>query len=441
MLNKIRLYLSLGPLRNLNRTNELTALYRLRLYKSTTFVTILVYVSVIVQTRHLYWENPLFYWMFNFLFVSIFFNYLLVNFHRNAQFAFRYSIFIFYFLLHIATYITGGIKNPGGAYLLCLVLYTYILCGKKAGLLLVAASIFHFVYFYLVTQNTTWIDNTYNNNDDTLINLDYLITFMVSIFIIWRQSGFLEKAHKEIAANVTASSSELAAKELEQMELKQAVTESELMALRAQMNPHFIFNCVNSIQNFIFKNNIEAANDYLTGFSRLIRQTLDISAQKSISIAEEISYLNSYLQLEQMRFTGKFTYQFFVSPEIQQDSVLIPNMLLQPFVENSIRHGIRYRKDKAGLISINIDQTDKAVIFSLEDNGIGRKEAELLKSSSHIEYQSKGMTLTRDRVAAINKSFKENITIKIIDLFNDAGEGSGTKVEISFPLTLINKLN
>ncbi|MCX6315856.1 MAG: histidine kinase [Bacteroidetes bacterium] len=230
-------------------------------------------------------------------------------------------------------------------------------------------------------------------------------------------------------------------KEAEKNQIRQQIFELEQKAKRAQMNPHFIFNCISSIQHFIFSNELEACNDYLARFARLIRQTLDNSEKTAIQLSEEIKYLDNYLGLEQMRFAGRFTYKIILSPSIHADFLYLPAMLLQPYVENSIRHGVRNRRDNKGLITISFNVENDALICTIEDNGIGRKMAETMKSGSHIEYQSKGMSLTSDRINAINQSYGEQTDISIIDLTEEDGQSTGTRIEIRFPFSLLNKLN
>lgn len=229
-------------------------------------------------------------------------------------------------------------------------------------------------------------------------------------------------------------------KEAEKNKVRQQIFELEQKAKRAQMNPHFIFNCISSIQHFIFTNELETCNDYLARFARLIRQTLDNSEKTAIQLSEEIKYLENYLSLEQMRFAGKFTYQISVSPEIHTDFIYLPSMLLQPYVENSIRHGVRNRRDHQGKINIGFSIRENALVCRIEDNGVGRKMADTLKGSGHIEYQSRGMSLTSDRIHAINHTYGENTDISITDLVGENGESAGTRILIRFPLSLLEKL-
>lgn len=220
--------------------------------------------------------------------------------------------------------------------------------------------------------------------------------------------------------------------EAEKSGIKKRIAELEQLAMKSQMNPHFVFNSLNSIQHYVLDKDIEGANKFITGFSRLIRQTLDISARHEISLAEEISYLSTYLQLEQIRLENKFSYEIIVDPSLKPDDCYIPPMILQPFTENCIRHGIRFRPDNNGRIIVNFKRVIDYLECSIEDNGVGRRVAALHKSKTPIEYQSKGISLTTDRIELLNRSLHRPIFVNIYDL-EDSG-GTGTRVVIGFPI-------
>ena len=222
--------------------------------------------------------------------------------------------------------------------------------------------------------------------------------------------------------------------ESEKNNIRKKIASLEQLALKSQMNPHFVFNSLNSIQLYVLDKDIEGANKFITGFSRLIRQTLDISTRQEISIAEETSYLSTYLQLEKIRLENKFEFEVTVDPSIDPDEVFIPPMILQPFVENCVRHGIRYRQDSDGKISIAFKKSDSFLDCEIEDNGVGRKLALSQKSLNPIEYQSKGISLTTDRIELMNKHMSQPISFQIYDLEDGNGKGTGTRVIISFPL-------
>ena len=227
----------------------------------------------------------------------------------------------------------------------------------------------------------------------------------------------------------------------EKLNYRQRIADLEQLALRAQMNPHFIFNCLNSIQNFIINDDLKTTNRYMNSFARLLRQTLDHSAKRVISLAEEISYITTYLELEKMRFGEKFIYKIRVDEKIPIDFTFIPNMILQPFIENSIRHGILHKSGGQGIIEINFEQTDTTLTCIVNDNGIGRRQSLANKTDQHIEYHSQGMQLTFKRLELLSSNTKEKITTDITDFQEDNAVYPGTSVKIIFPLSIIDKLN
>jgi ligand-binding sensor domain-containing protein len=220
----------------------------------------------------------------------------------------------------------------------------------------------------------------------------------------------------------------------EKEQVSRRMTELEHKALQAQMNPHFIFNCLNSIQQYIFAQDIFAANKYITGFAKLIRATLNNSTRTFIPLSEEADYLSSYLSLEKLRFKDKMDYFIDVDSGIDRHSVLIPPMVIQPYVENSMRHGLRHKTEGKGYIRLTLTQTANQLVVIVEDNGIGREKAGQYKTGEHIEYQSKGMTLTADRIRMMNAGNKESITVEVIDLKDAQDRAAGTRVTITFPL-------
>lgn len=220
--------------------------------------------------------------------------------------------------------------------------------------------------------------------------------------------------------------------ETEKSSIRKKIAGLEQLALKSQMNPHFVFNSLNSIQHYVLDKDIEGANRFITGFSRLIRQTLDISARHEISLAEEINYLSTYLQLEQIRLEDKFSFSVTAGPLLKPEECFIPPMILQPFVENCIRHGIRFRRDSNGRITVTFQRIEDYLQCSIEDNGVGRRVAAQHKSKTHIEYQSRGIQLTTDRIELLNRSLGRPIFINIYDL--EEGGETGTRVVISFPI-------
>ncbi len=210
--------------------------------------------------------------------------------------------------------------------------------------------------------------------------------------------------------------------------------ELEQKALRAQMNPHFIFNSLNSIQGFILDNDADSANKYLSSFARLVRQTLDNSAHPEISVEDEINYLGTYLQLEQLRFKHNFRYSVKAAPEVNVSQTFIPGMVLQPFVENAIRHGIQNRQQKGGFVQVEFSIYQDLLCCTITDNGPGREVVQTIKSSQHIEYQSKGMQLTTERINVLNLQQKRRISLEVEDVLDEAGQVAGTRVNVKFPV-------
>lgn len=211
-------------------------------------------------------------------------------------------------------------------------------------------------------------------------------------------------------------------------------TELEQKQLRAQMNPHFIFNCLNSIQHFVVANDVKNANKYLSGFASLMRQTLENSKESAISLSKELAYLDNYLSLEQMRYTDKFTARIICDEKINTAAIKIPPMIIQPFIENAIRHGLCYLQGKKGELLINFFLRDQHLFCEIDDNGIGREQSQKLKMNADIVYESQGMELTRRRLALVSKSHGSEYSITVADKRSTNGEPEGTKVVIKFPL-------
>ncbi len=214
-------------------------------------------------------------------------------------------------------------------------------------------------------------------------------------------------------------------------EYKQLAAETETAVLRLQMNPHFIFNSMNSISSYLLQKDIETANDYLGRFAKLMRKILIVAEEPYLPLYDEIELLEQYMQAEAMRFEEKFQYEFIVAEAIDTDEVLIPTMILQPFVENAIWHGISSKKGK-GNIEIRFELENKKLICSITDNGIGRKAASQKSSSSH---ESKAISITQRRlnllVSEHNLSFQPSLVIE--DLVSPQNQPIGTKVILTLP--------
>ncbi len=212
-------------------------------------------------------------------------------------------------------------------------------------------------------------------------------------------------------------------------EFKTRVADTEMKALRSQMNPHFIFNSLNSISDYIAKNNVQEADRYLSKFAKLMRMILENSEQKEVPVAADLKALELYMQLEALRMNNKFTYEIKVDDDIDKEATLIPPLILQPFVENSIWHGIA-QKEGAGKILIHIKKENEGMINCIvEDNGIGRQQSAAIKTTApKQEKTSLGMKITQSRIDILNKIKNANAAIQLSDL------AQGVRVEVKLPL-------
>jgi ligand-binding sensor domain-containing protein/anti-sigma regulatory factor (Ser/Thr protein kinase) len=204
-------------------------------------------------------------------------------------------------------------------------------------------------------------------------------------------------------------------------------------ALSKQMNPHFIFNSLNSIQYYILKNDKISSNKYLTKFANLMRIILDNSQHQTIPIKDELSALSLYIELESLRFEDKFEYSIVVDEKIDTTYFCIPPLLIQPYVENAIWHGLMHKVDK-GILKIEMQLDEKIIVCTIEDNGIGRDKANEIRKSQNRKYESKGTNITGDRLRLINTLNNIKMDVHYFDLHDTDGKPCGTKVMISFPL-------
>ena|GEM_PF-965652 len=222
-------------------------------------------------------------------------------------------------------------------------------------------------------------------------------------------------------------------KEQLKTEFKKQLAKAETIAMRAQMNPHFIFNCLNSINSYVIDQKHETASDYLIKFSKLIRLILDNSRSETISINKELETLKLYVLLESARFDNKFTCVYNLAEDVNTNTVMIPPMLLQPFVENAIWHGLM-QKESEGTITIDINKGDAEFLnISIIDDGIGREKAAEIKSKS-ATHKSHGLKVTSQRIEMMNKLNSTGAQVHIFDLKDNKGNAAGTKVELIIPI-------
>jgi tetratricopeptide (TPR) repeat protein len=247
---------------------------------------------------------------------------------------------------------------------------------------------------------------------------------------IWVQRKYNVKK-KLLESNVAA---------LKHAEDEKRIAALEMLALRSQMNPHFIFNCLNSINRFVLRNDTEAASGYLTKFSKLMRMVLENSKQTLIPLEEEVKCLELYIQMEQFRSKNSFRYYIKYHDGVNISEAMIPPLLLQPFVENAIWHGVN-PKESDGEIGIEFLQKEEALYCIVKDNGIGRKKASEFKSQLATSHKSMGLQITKERLAMIGEQQRSESPVQIEDLYDENGLAAGTKVTIKiFSLPVFEEL-
>ena len=214
-----------------------------------------------------------------------------------------------------------------------------------------------------------------------------------------------------------------------------AKLEMEQKLLRSQMNPHFIFNAMVGIQNYIYKEEPEVAANYLSSVVYLMRSIIDNSTREFVLLDKEISTLHHYLTLQQVRFPDKFDFKIETDPELEIENIMMPPMMAQPVIENAIVHGLMNKQDGLGMIMVKFRMMNDHLILEIEDNGIGRDKAGELakKDDSHLSIAT---NITYERLKILNRNSKKKSSMVITDLKNEKGESAGTRVTFSFPLSI-----
>lgn len=220
----------------------------------------------------------------------------------------------------------------------------------------------------------------------------------------------------------------------EESAYKQKIAETEMQALRAQMNPHFFFNSLNSIENFIMQNEKKLASDYLNKFARFIRSVLDSSYQELIEVDKDIESLQLYIDLELLRHNYKFSYCCEVDPALLSGEYHVPSLLVQPFLENAIIHGIGPSDRKDLKIRLKIVRAESRILYIIEDNGIGRDQSRAYKDFNKPFYKSVGMKITQERINIFNQDPTHTNSVKIIDLYDGQQRPAGTRIEFSIKI-------
>jgi LytS/YehU family sensor histidine kinase len=212
--------------------------------------------------------------------------------------------------------------------------------------------------------------------------------------------------------------------------LRTAATEFQLQAIQAQINPHFIGNSINAIQQFFFPPDQFRATEYISAFTRMLRTTIDYSEQHFVPLVNEIAYNEDYLRLVQLRFGNRFHYNINISPEINIQTMHFPTMLLQPILENSTIHGLA--PEGPSLLDISIKQKNGLLICAVSDNGIGINKNKALKADQPKSHQSKGLMLLHKKINTMNELYNFDCTLSITDLSDISIDKQGTQTILSF---------
>jgi LytS/YehU family sensor histidine kinase len=270
------------------------------------------------------------------------------------------------------------------------------------------------------------------------------LTFMVIAFIAYTYYR-LQLRKRTLEAELGRKRAEIGQKEAEMLQrdaemrereadFQKRIAETEMAGLRAQMNPHFIFNCLNSIKLYSAQNNSEMTSLYLTKFARLIRLVLENSRSEKVTLENELEALQLYIEMEAMRFKEKVKYQLIVDKAIDQQYIEIPPLLLQPYVENAIWHGLMHSKE-GGTVMVEVTQPqDHRLHVEISDNGVGRATAIEYKSKSATRQKSFGMKMTSERIMIINQLYNTETVVHIQDLVHSDGSPAGTKVTLEIPV-------
>lgn len=272
------------------------------------------------------------------------------------------------------------------------------------------------------------------NNPEAVSTLEYPFTILtpwymtwwfylaLTIFIICSVSFYVRNRIRKVKTT-----------EKLKTKIAQEMAELEMRALQSQMNPHFTFNALNAIQCYILIQDTDKALAYLDDFSVLIRRTLENISKKFIQLTEELDYINRYVNLERARFNDKFDKSILISHKIDVNQVLIPPMILQPYIENAIIHGLNHIPS-GGKLDISFDLVNECLYCKIEDNGVGRKKSGEINYDRVKKHQSKGTSITADRVQLLNEPKSEKYKVVITDLLDGDGIGNGTRVEITLPI-------
>jgi LytS/YehU family sensor histidine kinase len=222
--------------------------------------------------------------------------------------------------------------------------------------------------------------------------------------------------------------------EMEKVELEKSLGQSMLTAIKSQMNPHFFYNALNTIQSYIYTNDRQNASSYLSKFSKLTRLILEMSEKESVTLSDEIKALLLYIELEKGRFDeNDFDYEFKIEDDLEVELIQIPSMMVQPYIENAVKHGLLHKVGKKSL-QIEFKKHNDFLLITVTDNGIGRSKSEQINASKKEKWNSFATQANQKRIELLNKGRVQHIGISITDLYNETGHSTGTEVLISIPL-------
>lgn len=380
-------------------------------------------------------------WIYNTFYFIFGFTFLNLKIYSKKWYTFIFTIVrLFLIVIFIAVFsflITGNIKyiHIGNDLIIpCLYLFGviayYSLFSIKMPLksYIIVGSFVLYISSFLAEYLDSLITISPNNNITTSI---FYIGVIIENLIFSLGLGYKQKLilneRNEVQIKLIKKLKEEERYDKELIELKMA-------SLRTQMNPHFIFNSLNAIKLYIINNEKENAVYYLNKFSKLIRKILATTQEKDISLGEEIETMELYLNIENIRFNNEIKYQFNIDQDLNLNTIKIPTLIFQPFIENAIWHGLSLKK-KDKKITINIKQeTKNFVLIQIIDNGIGRKKALEIKKQKTLKKNSIGIKLTEERLTHFFKNYENNYTLLFKDLIDDNGEPIGTEVNLKIPI-------
>jgi len=292
------------------------------------------------------------------------------------------------------------------------------------------------------SKDPRYLAEGYSGQSEITVPIKYEEEVMGVIDSEHSQIGFFNEKHLQsistianlMAAKIKSIEAEIQLRNQKAQldSVSKQLTEVQLAALRSQMNPHFIFNALNSIKKFVLSNDAENADKYLVKFSKLIRSILNNSRSGTISVQKEIEMLTLYLSLEKLRFGEKLSYQIQADASLVEANVLLPTMIVQPFVENAILHGIMH-KESHGEILISFKDHDHYSEINIKDDGVGRELATELRAANKDGYTSLGIEVTNKRLVALKRVPEIPAGIEIIDLKNQDESSAGTLIKIFVP--------